>query len=53
VKSDLGDAETQISDYRMKKAATDYDLALAWARLDALRGQLIKPEETADEEKQQ
>ncbi|MCG8425980.1 MAG: TolC family protein [Chromatiales bacterium] len=49
VKSDLGDAETRISDYRLQKAATDYELAMAWARLDALLGRLITPEARAEE----
>ena len=53
VKSDLGDAETKISDYRLQKAATDFDLAMAWTKLDALRGKLIEPESMTGEEKQQ
>lgn len=41
VASDLGDAMTEISDYRLQKAENDYQLALAWARLDALTGRLL------------
>jgi outer membrane protein TolC len=41
VKSDLGDAQAQISDYQLQQAMADYELAMAWARLDALRGVLI------------
>ncbi len=41
VASDLGDAMTRISDYRLQKAQNDYQLALAWARLDALTGRLL------------
>ncbi|WP_051302683.1 TolC family protein [Sedimenticola selenatireducens] len=53
VKSDLGDAQAQISDYQLQQAQADYALAMAWANLDALRGQLIKPEAMIEEEKPQ
>lgn len=51
VKSDLGDAQAQISDYQLQQAQADYALALAWANLDALRGALIKPDAMIEEEK--
>ncbi len=41
VKSDLGDAEGRISDFRYQEAKTKYDMAMAWARLDALLGRLV------------
>jgi outer membrane protein TolC len=39
--SDLGDAMTMISEHRLLQAQTDFQLALSWARLDALVGRLI------------
>ncbi|MET0082882.1 MAG: TolC family protein [Sedimenticola sp.] len=41
VKSDLGDAESRIVDAQLQKMKTEFDTALAWARLDALRGSLV------------
>lgn len=41
VKSDLGDAQSRISDFHLLKAKVEYRLALAWVRLDALSGQLV------------
>lgn len=41
VTSDLGDAMTRISEVRLLRAETDYKLALAWARMDALTGSLL------------
>jgi outer membrane protein TolC len=38
VNADLGDSMTLISDHRLRQAATDFSIALAWARLDALTG---------------
>ncbi|HIP53544.1 MAG TPA: TolC family protein [Chromatiales bacterium] len=38
VTSDLGDAMVRISDYRLQRAENDFELALTWARLDALVG---------------
>ncbi|WP_275100238.1 TolC family protein [Sedimenticola hydrogenitrophicus] len=52
VKSDLGDAQAQISDYQLQQAMADYELAMAWANLDALRGTLIEHEARAVEEQQ-
>jgi outer membrane protein TolC len=47
VKSDLGDAEMRIVDYQLQKAQAEYAITLAWARLDALTGQLIAPDDRA------
>ncbi|MES9965245.1 MAG: TolC family protein [Candidatus Sedimenticola sp. 20ELBAFRAG] len=44
VKSDLGDAESRIVDAQLQKARTEFDTALAWARLDALLGRLVSVE---------
>ncbi|MET0092044.1 MAG: TolC family protein, partial [Sedimenticola sp.] len=41
VKSDLGDAESRIVDAQLQKMKTEFDTALAWARLDALMGSLV------------
>ena len=40
VKTDLGDSMVRITEARLKADETEYQLALAWARLDALRGQM-------------
>jgi len=40
VKTDLGDAMVQFSAARLQRAEVDYALALAWARLDALLGEM-------------
>jgi outer membrane protein TolC len=39
--SDLGDAMTRTSEVRLAAAQNDFDIALTWARLDALTGRLI------------
>lgn len=41
--SDLGDAMVMTSEARLQMARTEFDIALAWARLDALTGK--SPEE--------
>ncbi|OOZ36432.1 hypothetical protein BOW51_07100 [Solemya velesiana gill symbiont] len=41
VKSDLGDAESRIVDVQLQRAQTEFDMAMAWGRLDALTGKLI------------
>lgn len=38
VTADLGDAMVRTSEARLRMAQTEYDLALTWARLDALVG---------------
>jgi outer membrane protein TolC len=38
VKTDLGDAMVEFSNVRFQAAKTNYELALTWARLDALTG---------------
>lgn len=38
VRADLGDALVRASEARQRTAQTEYSLALAWARLDALTG---------------
>lgn len=53
VKSDLGDAETRMVDYQLQKARTEYQIALAWARLDAMEGRLIEPEVASEKEETQ
>lgn len=42
VKSDLGDAMTRITEAQWLAAQVEFRLALAWARLDALTGDLIQ-----------
>ena len=39
--TDLGDAMVQVTDARLRSADTDYRLAQAWARLQALSGALV------------
>ncbi len=41
VRTDLGDAMTRITDAQLKAMEVDLRTALAWARLDALRGRLV------------
>jgi outer membrane protein TolC len=41
VKADLGDAMVQTSEARLQAARADFDMALAWARLDALLGKPV------------
>ncbi len=43
VATDLGDAMTRISDYRLRKAENEFRTALVWAQLDALTGRLPLP----------
>ncbi len=43
VKSDLGDAMTRVTEAQWLAAQVDFRLAMAWARLDALTGDLIQP----------
>lgn len=43
VKTDLGDAMTRVTEAQWLAAQVEFRLALAWARLDALTGDLIKP----------
>jgi len=43
VKSDLGDAMTRTTEAQWLAAQVEFRLALAWARLDALTGDLIQP----------
>jgi len=40
VTSDLGDSMVGTSEQRLREAETDFQIALAWARLDALTGRL-------------
>lgn len=42
VRTDLGDAMTQLSDAQWQEARADFQMALAWARLDALLGRLVQ-----------
>ncbi len=44
VKTDLGDAMTQISAVRLKAARAQFDWVMTMARLDALRGRLLEKE---------
>ncbi len=37
--ADLGDAMTQTSAVRLQQASNEFELALTWAQIDALRGQ--------------
>ena len=41
IQTTLGDAMTRLSETEFLATRVDYDLVLAWARLDALSGQLI------------
>jgi outer membrane protein TolC len=43
VKTDLGDAAVRSTEARIEAARARYGLALAWARLDALRGRPVLP----------
>ncbi len=49
VKSDLGDAMTRVTEAQWLAAQVEFRLALTWARLDALTGELIQssPQEPA------
>lgn len=41
VRTDLGDAMVRISDAQLNAASTDFQIAMTWARLDALTGTLL------------
>ena len=41
VQSDLGDSMVQITEAKLQKAEVEYQLALEWAKLQALMGQQI------------
>jgi outer membrane protein TolC len=41
VKTDLGDAMVRTSDARLKAAQTEFQIALIWARIQALLGQTV------------
>lgn len=43
LKSDLGDAASKTVDYQLQRREVEFNLALAWARLDALSGHLLSP----------
>jgi outer membrane protein TolC len=43
INSDLGDAMTRVTEAQWLAAQVEFRLALAWARLDALTGNLIQP----------
>jgi outer membrane protein TolC len=42
VRTDLGDAMTRVTEAQWQAAKVEYGLALAWARVDALTGELVK-----------
>jgi outer membrane protein TolC len=44
--ADLGDAMVGTSDHSLQQARTEYAIALAWARLDALTGSLLPAAES-------
>lgn len=41
VRTDLGDALTRLTEAQWLAAAADFELALTWARIDALTGRLV------------
>jgi outer membrane protein TolC len=43
VNSDLGDAMTRVTEAQWLAAQVEFRLALTWARLDAMTGELIQP----------
>ncbi|MDE2089289.1 MAG: TolC family protein [Gammaproteobacteria bacterium] len=43
LRTDLGDSMVQLSEARLRRAETRYQLALSWARLDALTGRPVLP----------
>jgi outer membrane protein TolC len=45
VKTDLGDSMVEVSEARLKVARTKFNTALAWARLEALLGNVVYPVE--------
>ncbi len=48
VTADLGDAMVGTSDHRLQQARAEYDMALAWAHLDALTGRLLQAPDQTD-----
>jgi outer membrane protein TolC len=42
VRSDLGDAMTRVTEAQWQAARVEFRLALAWARVDALTGELVQ-----------
>jgi outer membrane protein TolC len=48
VTADLGDAMARTSDARFQKMKTEFDLALTWARIEALLGQTVYAGATPD-----
>lgn len=49
VTADLGDAMARTSDARLQKMKTEFDLALTWARIEALLGQTVYAGTTAED----
>jgi outer membrane protein TolC len=45
VRTDLGDAMTRVTEAQWQAAKVEFGLALAWARVDALTGQLVQSSE--------
>lgn len=45
VRTDLGDALTRLTEAQWLAAAADYELALTWAKIDALTGRLVPPQQ--------
>lgn len=43
VQTDLGDAMVQLSNAELERLSTEFGIALAWARLDALLGEEVSP----------
>lgn len=43
IRTDLGDAMARLTEAQWQALTVDYDLALTWARIDALTGRLITP----------
>ena len=53
VTADLGDAMVGTSDHRLQQARAEYDIALAWAHLDALTGRLLQAPNQTDPEQEE
>ena len=45
VRTDLGDAMTRVTEAQWEAAKVEFGLALAWARVDALTGELVQSNE--------
>lgn len=45
VRTDLGDAMTRVTEAQWQAAKVEFGLALAWARVDALTGELVQADE--------